>query len=86
VLICADSPTTDPVELAAILARDRARLIAIGAVGLNLPRKIFFEKELSLINSRSYGPGRYDPVYEEAGIDYPLGYVVGPKGATLELS
>jgi predicted dehydrogenase/threonine dehydrogenase-like Zn-dependent dehydrogenase len=80
VLICADSPTTDPVELAAILARDRARLIAIGAVGLNLPRKIFFEKELSLINSRSYGPGRYDPVYEEAGIDYPLGYVRWTEG------
>jgi predicted dehydrogenase/threonine dehydrogenase-like Zn-dependent dehydrogenase len=80
VLICADSPTTDPVELGAILARDRARLIAIGAVGLNLPRKIFFEKELSLINSRSYGPGRYDPIYEEAGIDYPIGYVRWTEG------
>ena len=84
VLICADTPSADPVELAGILARDRARLVAVGAVGLNLPRKIYYEKELSLINSRSYGPGRYDPTYEEAGIDYPIGYVRWTEGRNFE--
>lgn len=84
VLICADTPSADPVELAGIIARDRARLVAVGNVGLNLPRKIFFDKELSLINSRSYGPGRYDPIYEEAGIDYPIGYVRWTEGRNFE--
>jgi len=84
VLICADTPSADPVELAGILARDRARLVAVGAVGLNIPRKIYYEKELSLINSRSYGPGRYDPIYEEAGIDYPIGYVRWTEGRNFE--
>ena len=73
VLICADTSSNDPVELAALIARDRARIVATGAVGLNIPRKIYYEKELSFINSRSYGPGRYDSSYEEEGKDYPLG-------------
>jgi len=84
VLICADTPSADPVELAGVTARDRARVVAIGAVGLHLPRKIYYEKELSFINSRSYGPGRYDPAYEEAGLDYPLGYVRWTEGRNLE--
>lgn len=84
VLICADTPSADPVELAAILARDRASLVAVGAVGLDLPRKIYYEKELSLINSRSYGPGRYDPAYEESGMDYPIGYVRWTEGRNFE--
>jgi predicted dehydrogenase len=75
VLICADTPSNDPVELAGVIARDRARVVATGAVGLTIPRKIYYEKELSFTNSRSYGPGRYDPSYEENGHDYPLGYV-----------
>jgi predicted dehydrogenase len=75
VIICADTPTSDPVELAGILARQRARVVAVGAVGQQLPRKIYYEKELFFVNSRSYGPGRYDPEYEEKGIDYPIGYV-----------
>jgi predicted dehydrogenase/threonine dehydrogenase-like Zn-dependent dehydrogenase len=75
VLICADTSSNDPVELAAVIARDRARIVATGAVGLNIPRKIYYEKELSFINSRSYGPGRYDSSYEDEGKDYPLGYV-----------
>ncbi len=73
VIICADTPANDPVELAGAIARDRAKVVATGAVGLNLPRKVYFEKELSFINSRSYGPGRYDPAYEEKGQDYPNG-------------
>jgi predicted dehydrogenase/threonine dehydrogenase-like Zn-dependent dehydrogenase len=84
VLICADTASADPVELAGAIARDRAHVVAVGAVGLHLPRKIYFEKELSFINSRSYGPGRYDPAYEEGGHDYPVGYVRWTEGRNLE--
>jgi len=84
VLICADTPSSDPVELAGSIARDRAHVIATGAVGLNIPRKLYFDKELSFINSRSYGPGRYDPSYEEEGHDYPIGYVRWTEGRNLE--
>jgi len=84
VLICADTSSDDPVELAAVIARDRARIVATGAVGLNIPRKIYYEKELSFINSRSYGPGRYDSSYEEDGKDYPLGYVRWTEGRNFE--
>ncbi len=84
VLICADTTTDDPVNLAGLLARDRARVVAVGAVGLNLPRKLYYEKEITFLNSRSYGPGRYDPNYEEGGQDYPLGYVRWTEGRNLE--
>jgi predicted dehydrogenase len=84
VLICADTPSADPVELAGVIARDRGRVVATGAVGLTIPRKIYYEKELSFINSRSYGPGRYDASYEEGGQDYPLGHVRWTEGRNLE--
>jgi predicted dehydrogenase len=84
VLICADTPSSDPVELAGEIARDRARVVALGAVGLHIPRKIYYEKELSFVNSRSYGPGRYDPSYEEGGQEYPIGYVRWTEGRNLE--
>lgn len=84
VIICADTASADPVELAGLIARDRARVVATGAVGLNIPRKIYYEKELSFINSRSYGPGRYDFLYEEAGVDYPIGYIRWTEGRNLE--
>jgi predicted dehydrogenase/threonine dehydrogenase-like Zn-dependent dehydrogenase len=84
VVICADSPSDDPVTLAAAVARDRARVVAVGAVGLDLPRKAYYEKELEFIVSRSYGPGRYDPDYEEAGHDYPPGYVRWTEGRNLQ--
>lgn len=84
VLICADTTSNDPVELAGTLARDRGRVVATGAVGLNIPRKIYYEKELNFINSRSYGPGRYDPHYEENGHDYPLSYVRWTEGRNFE--
>jgi predicted dehydrogenase/threonine dehydrogenase-like Zn-dependent dehydrogenase len=80
ILICADTASNDPVELAGALARDRARVVATGAVGLTFPRKVYYEKEISFINSRSYGPGRYDLNYEEHGNDYPLGYVRWTEG------
>jgi predicted dehydrogenase len=84
IIICADTPSTDPVELAGVIARDRANIVATGAVGLTIPRKVYYEKELSFINSRSYGPGRYDPSYEENGKDYPLGYVRWTEGRNFE--
>ena len=84
VLICADAASNDPVELAGAIARDRARVVAVGAVGLNIPRKVYYEKELFFINSRSYGPGRYDLSYEEFGADYPIGYVRWTEGRNLE--
>jgi predicted dehydrogenase/threonine dehydrogenase-like Zn-dependent dehydrogenase len=84
VLICADTSSNDPVELAAVIARDRAHIVATGAVGLSFPRKIYYEKELSFVNSRSYGPGRYDASYEENGRDYPLGYVRWTEGRNFQ--
>jgi predicted dehydrogenase/threonine dehydrogenase-like Zn-dependent dehydrogenase len=84
VLICADTSSSDPVELAGLIARDRARVVAVGAVGLHIPRKIYYEKELTFLNSRSYGPGRYDPAYEEGGKDYPIGYVRWTEGRNME--
>lgn len=75
VLLTAATKSSDPLELAAQIARDRARIVVVGDVGLEVPRAIFYEKELELRLSRSYGPGRYDPIYEEKGIDYPIGYV-----------
>jgi predicted dehydrogenase/threonine dehydrogenase-like Zn-dependent dehydrogenase len=84
VLICADTTSSDPVELAGEIARDRGHVVAIGAVGLTLPRRIYYQKELSFINSRSYGPGRYDPSYEEGGQDYPVGYVRWTEGRNLQ--
>jgi predicted dehydrogenase len=84
VIICADTASNDPVTLAGAIARDRAKIVATGAVGLTFPRKIYFEKELSFINSRSYGPGRYDPSYEENGRDYPIGYIRWTEGRNFE--
>ncbi|MFZ5923339.1 MAG: bi-domain-containing oxidoreductase [Chloroflexota bacterium] len=84
VIICADTASNDPVELAGVLARDRGKVVATGAVGLTFPRKIYYEKELSFVNSRSYGPGRYDAAYEENGQDYPLGYVRWTEGRNFE--
>jgi predicted dehydrogenase/threonine dehydrogenase-like Zn-dependent dehydrogenase len=84
VIICAATTSNDPVELAGAIARDRGRVVATGAVGLSIPRKVYYEKELSFINSRSYGPGRYDPSYEENGVDYPYGYVRWTEGRNME--
>ncbi len=84
VVICAATPANDPVELAGELARDRARVVAVGAVGMNLPRRPYYDKELVFLQSRSYGPGRYDPVYEERGVDYPIGHVRWTEQRNLE--
>ncbi len=84
VLICADTASADPVDLAAKMARDRAVIVAVGAVGLKLKRKIYYDKELEFRVSRSYGPGRYDPEYEERGKDYPAGYVRWTEGRNIQ--
>jgi len=75
VLITASADSNDPVEFAGEIARDRAKIVAVGMVGLDIPRNLYYEKELDLRLSRSYGPGRYDNNYEEKGNDYPIGYV-----------
>lgn len=75
VVITAAADSNDPIELAGMIARDRAIVSMVGAVGMDIPRKIYYEKELQLRLSRSYGPGRYDSQYEEQGIDYPISYV-----------
>lgn len=75
VIITAATSSNSPVELAAEIARDRARVVMVGVTGMNIPRKPYYEKELTFIVSRSYGPGRYDPQYEQHGHDYPPGYV-----------
>jgi predicted dehydrogenase/threonine dehydrogenase-like Zn-dependent dehydrogenase len=75
VIITAGTSSNRPVELAGEIARDKGRVIIVGAVGMTVPREPYYQKELDLRLSRSYGPGRYDPSYEENGIDYPIGYV-----------
>lgn len=75
VLICAAAPDSGPVALAGELARSRGRVVMVGATGMEIPRELYFRKELSFALSRSYGPGRYDPTYEESGVDYPVDYV-----------
>jgi polar amino acid transport system substrate-binding protein len=75
VIITAAAPDNDPVVLAGAIARDRAHVVIVGAVPLDVPRSPYYEKELDVRLSRSYGPGRYDHRYEEKGFDYPIGYV-----------
>ncbi|HET6177591.1 MAG TPA: bi-domain-containing oxidoreductase [Candidatus Sulfotelmatobacter sp.] len=75
VLITAETSSSDPVNLAGGIARDRAVIVAVGTVGIDIERKAYYEKELDFRISRSYGPGRYDTAYEQKGRDYPIGYV-----------
>lgn len=84
VILCAATSSSEPVRLAGTLCRDRARVVVVGAVGLEIPRSPFYEKELDVRMSRSYGPGRYDPEYEEQGRDYPIGYVRWTEGRNLD--
>ena len=74
-ILTAATDSVEPAEMAAKILRDRGRIIVVGVVGMGVSRSNMYMKELSLTLSRSYGPGRYDPQYEEGGIDYPLGYV-----------
>jgi predicted dehydrogenase/threonine dehydrogenase-like Zn-dependent dehydrogenase len=75
VLITAETPSSEPVNLAGAIARERAIVVAVGTVGIDIERRAYYEKELDFRISRSYGPGRYDAAYEQKGRDYPIGYV-----------
>jgi predicted dehydrogenase len=75
VLICAATASDEPMSQAARMCRKRGRIVLVGTAGLQLNRADFYEKELSFQVSCSYGPGRYDPDYEQGGHDYPLGFV-----------
>lgn len=76
VIITAAAKTSDPIELATSMLRQKGVIVVVGAVPMNIPREPhFYKKELELKISCSYGPGRYDPVYEEGGHDYPYGHV-----------
>lgn len=75
VLITAGTPSNQPIELAGEISRLKGRVVAVGMVGMDVPRNLYFKRELSLMVSMSYGPGRYDPEYEERGHDYPFAYV-----------
>jgi predicted dehydrogenase/threonine dehydrogenase-like Zn-dependent dehydrogenase len=75
VLITAATSSSEPVHVAAQACRQRGRIVLVGVTGLELRRDLFYKKELSFKVSCSYGPGRYDPAYEQQGCDYPIGFV-----------
>ncbi|MGH3828880.1 MAG: bi-domain-containing oxidoreductase [Pseudonocardiaceae bacterium] len=84
VYLAAGGASNEPVELAARLSRDRGRVVDIGKCSLDLPWNAYYDKELDVRFSRSYGPGRYDPGYELEGRDYPIGYVRWTQRRNLE--
>jgi predicted dehydrogenase/threonine dehydrogenase-like Zn-dependent dehydrogenase len=84
VLITAATQSDEPIQLAGEISRLKGRVVAVGLVGMNVPRQIYFQRELTLRVSMSYGPGRYDPEYEERGHDYPLPYVRWTEGRNIE--
>ena len=74
-IVTAATKSSEPIHQAAQMCRKRGRIVLVGVVGLELSRADFYEKELSFQVSCSYGPGRYDPAYEDKGLDYPIGFV-----------
>jgi predicted dehydrogenase/threonine dehydrogenase-like Zn-dependent dehydrogenase len=75
VLLTAGTKSSEPLYLAMQMARRKGRIVVVGDVGLSVRRELIYAKELDLLISTSYGPGRYDPTYEEEGVDYPYAYV-----------
>lgn len=84
VIITAATNSNAPIDLSEAITRDRGIICMIGVTQLNLDRRPFYERELTFKIARSYGPGRYDPAYEEAGFDYPIGYVRFTEGRNVE--
>ncbi len=82
--IAASTKSTDPMELAGRIVRDRGKVVIVGMVAVEADWQTYYHKELSVVMSRSYGPGRYDPTYESKGIDYPIGYVRWTERRNLE--
>ena len=74
-IITAAAKSNQPIELAGEITRRKGQVIVVGAVGMNVPRDVYYKKELEIKISMSYGPGRYDSSYEEGGVDYPYDYV-----------
>ena len=83
-LITAATSSNQPIELAGEVTRRKGRVVVVGAVGLNIPRDVYYKKELEVKISMSYGPGRYDRSYEEGGLDYPYEYVRWTERRNLE--
>ncbi|MCK4520294.1 bi-domain-containing oxidoreductase [Candidatus Parcubacteria bacterium] len=75
VYIFASTYSNQPIELAGEIARERGKVVITGEITINIPRKVYYEKELKVVVSRSSGPGIYDSLYEKKGIDYPIAYV-----------
>lgn len=75
VIVTASSKSSEPVNIAAEISRLKGRIVVVGMVGMTIDREPFYKRELELKLSMSYGPGRHDPAYEQAGHDYPLAYV-----------
>src|SRR5690606_2087473 len=73
--LCAATTSSQPTNEAFEMCRERGRVVMVGAMGMELERTTFYNRELDFVISRSTGPGRYDPDYEERRIDYPIGYV-----------
>lgn len=84
VLVTAATSSNQPLELAGEISRMKGRVVVVGLVGMEVPRDVYYRKELSLQISMSYGPGRYDPDYEERGQDYPFAYVRWTEGRNIE--
>jgi len=84
VIVCAGTSSNQPIELAGRITRKKGRVVVVGAVGMDIPREPYYRKEISFTVSCSYGPGRYDPLYEEGGYDYPAAYVRWTEGRNLE--
>lgn len=83
-IIAAASVSNEPIELAGEISRLKGRVVAVGLVGMNVPRNVYYQRELTLKVSLSYGPGRHDPEYEERGHDYPVAYVRWTEGRNIE--
>jgi predicted dehydrogenase/threonine dehydrogenase-like Zn-dependent dehydrogenase len=84
VVLTAATASDEPLRFAAEVSRLKGRVVAVGGVGLAVPRDLFFTRELTFRVSMSYGPGRYDPEYEERGHDYPFAYVRWTEGRNIE--
>ena len=84
VLLTAATESSEPVSLAGEISRLKGRVVIVGSTGMEVPRQPFYMRELSLKISMSYGPGRYDPEYEERGHDYPVGYVRWTENRNME--
>src|SRR6185295_18614391 len=83
-IIAAATAGNEPIELAGEISRLKGRVVAVGMVGMNVPRNVYYQRELTLKVSLSYGPGRHDPEYEEHGHDYPPAYVRWTEGRNIE--